>query len=90
MEYLRRKVLFFPLVLAVRNETGRTFLDHREADFLICQDGQWGILEVSYHPDRFEKDAEKDVWFKNRVSCVSNITPLNAVTIDPQKSLMSS
>ncbi len=58
------KVLFFPLPLAVRNDTGDSFRDHREVDFLICNEGIWGILEVSYHPDRFEKDSEKDIWFK--------------------------
>lgn len=73
-EFEKRKVLFFPLPLAVRNETGKMFLDHREVDFLVCVDGVWGILEVSYHPDRFEKDAEKDSWFKKSgILCVSSI-----------------
>jgi hypothetical protein len=63
-ELERRQVLFFPLPLAVRSDTGKLFIDHREVDFLICQDGVWGILEVSYHPDRYEKDSEKDIWFK--------------------------
>ncbi len=63
-EFELRKVLFFPLPLAVRAETGNFYEDHREVDFLVCQDGAWGILEVAHHPDRFEKDAEKDTWFK--------------------------
>ena len=63
-ELASRRVLFFPLPLAVRSETGAAYMDRREPDFLICQDGVWGILEVAFHPDRYEKDAEKDVWFK--------------------------
>jgi hypothetical protein len=64
MEFEKRGVLFFPLPLAVRAETGSIYEDHREVDFLVCEDGCWGILEVSYHPDRYEKDAEKTTWFK--------------------------
>lgn len=72
-EFEKRGVLFFPLPLAVRKETGKTFLDHRECDFLVCDNGVWGILEVSYHPDRFEKDAEKDTWFKKSgILCVQH------------------
>lgn len=63
-ELERRKVLFFPLPLAVRSETGILHKDHREVDFLVCDEGVWGILEVSYHPNRYEQDAEKDMWFK--------------------------
>ena len=63
-ELASRRVLFFPLPLAVRSETGAAYMDRREPDFLICHEGVWGILEVAFHPDRYEKDAEKDVWFK--------------------------
>lgn len=74
-EFENRKVLFFPLSLAVRAETGSSYQDHREVDFLVCLDGTWGILEVSYHPDRFEKDAEKDSWFKKSgILCVQHYT----------------
>lgn len=74
-ELEQRKVLFFPLALGIRAETGRTYLDQREVDFLICQDGAWGILEVSYHPDRYEKDAEKDIWFKKSgILCIQHYT----------------
>jgi len=70
-----KKVLFFPLPLAVRNETSDIFIDHREIDFLICHQGLWGILEVSYHPDRFEKDSEKDFWFKKSgILCIQHYT----------------
>ena len=72
-EFERRGILFFPLPLAVRADTGELYKDHREPDFLVCQDGVWGILEVSYHPDRFEKDAEKDGWFKQSgILCVEH------------------
>lgn len=63
-ELEQRKILFFPLPLAVRSETGTLYKDHREVDFLVCDEGVWGILEVSYHPNRFEQDSEKDMWFK--------------------------
>jgi hypothetical protein len=63
-ELEERRVLFFPLPLAVRKETGEFYKDHREPDFLICDNGSWGILEVAYHPDRFEEDQQKLAWFK--------------------------
>lgn len=70
-----RKVLFFPLPLAVRAETGNFYQDHREPDFLICHEGVWGILEVSRHSDRYEKDAEKVAWFeKSGILCVKHYT----------------
>ncbi len=70
-----RQILFFPLPLAVRADTGEYWKDHREPDFLICDNGVWGILEVSYHPDRFEKDAEKNAWFKKSgILCVESYT----------------
>jgi len=68
-------VLFFPLPLAVRYETGNIYEDHREVDFLVCLQGIWGILEVSYHQGRYEKDKEKDAWFKKAgVLCVEHYT----------------
>lgn len=70
-----RKILFFPLPLAVRAETGNFYKDHREVDFLICHDGVWGILEVAHHPDRYEKDKEKDAWFKKSgILCIEHYT----------------
>jgi len=70
-----RKILFFPLPLAVKAETGNNFQDHREIDFLVCDEGVWGILEVAYHPDRYEKDAEKDNWFKKSgILCIQHYT----------------
>jgi hypothetical protein len=74
-ELEQRKVLFFPLALAVRADTGENWRDHREADFLVCDDGKWGILEVSYHPDRYERDKEKDAWWKQSgILCVEHYT----------------
>jgi hypothetical protein len=70
-----RKILFFPLPLAVRAESGDFYKDHREPDFLICHDGTWGILEVAYHPNRYEKDSEKADWFKQSgILCVQHYT----------------
>ena len=70
-----RKVLFFPLPLAVRAETGKFYQDHREVDFLICHDGVWGILEIAYHSGRYEKDKEKDSWFKTSgILCIEHYT----------------
>lgn len=71
-----RKVLFFPLPLAVRQDTKIFWQDHKEPDFLICNDGKWGVLEVSTHsPDRYEKDAEKTFWFKKSgILCVEHHT----------------
>lgn len=74
-ELENRKVLFFPLPLAVRCETGEFYKDHREVDFLICIEGTFGILEVARHPDRYEQDKEKDVWFKNSgILCIEHYT----------------
>ncbi|MEI6441671.1 MAG: hypothetical protein WCO29_00725 [Nostocales cyanobacterium ELA583] len=74
-ELERRGVLFFPLPLAVRNETGQCYKDHREVDFLVCVDGIFGILEVSRHQDRYEMDKEKDGWFKKSgILCIEHYT----------------
>ena len=74
-ELEQRKVLFFPLVVGVRAETSQQYQDHREADFLICDKGVWGILEVAYHPDRYEKDKEKDGWWKKSgILCIEHHT----------------
>jgi hypothetical protein len=74
-ELEKRKILFFPLPLAVRAETGKNFQDHREPDFLICHEGVWGILEVAFHPGRYEQDKQKDEWFKKSgILCVEHYT----------------
>lgn len=66
-------VLFFPLPLAVRHETASIYQDHREVDFLICLDGTFGILEISFHEGRYEKDKEKDAWFKKSgILCIEH------------------
>jgi hypothetical protein len=74
-ELEKRKILFFPLAVGVRAETGKNWEDHREVDFLICDKGSWGILEVAYHPNRYEQDAEKHSWFlKSGVLYVRHFT----------------
>lgn len=57
----------------MRHETGNLYQDHREVDFLVCLDGTFGILEVSFHEGRYEKDKEKDAWFKKSgILCVEH------------------
>lgn len=64
----RAGVLFFP------NCRGRlssgTACENREADFLICHDGKWGILEVDgepFHPpSRTVQDHARDRAFRER------------------------
>jgi hypothetical protein len=74
-ELEKRKILFFPLPLAVRADTGKNFQDHREPDFLICYEGVWGILEVAFHQGRYEQDKQKDEWFKKSgILCVEHYT----------------
>lgn len=74
-ELEKRQILFFPLPLAVRAETGKCFKDHREPDFLICHEGVWGILEVAFHQGRYEQDKQKDEWFKKSgILCVEHYT----------------
>ncbi|HUY75425.1 MAG TPA: hypothetical protein VMV29_01545 [Ktedonobacterales bacterium] len=58
----RRKILFFPNAAAVLGGTNLK----REPDFLICQNGKWGLLEVMgeiYHPSA-TKDHERARLFK--------------------------
>ncbi len=74
-ELEKRQILFFPLAIAVRAETSQNWKDHREVDFLVCHNGTWGILEVAYHPDRYEKDSEKDYWLKKSgILCIQHYT----------------
>lgn len=51
----RAGVLFFP---NCRARLGFKTRENREADFLVCCDGKWGILEVD--SDRFHKSAADD------------------------------
>ncbi|MCL5946546.1 MAG: hypothetical protein M1298_00780, partial [Chloroflexi bacterium] len=62
----RQKILFLPNCLARLNVgLGR---ENREADFLICVNGKWGILEVDgepFHPpSRTAYDHERDRLFR--------------------------
>jgi hypothetical protein len=61
----RRKVLFLPNCLA---RLGLRERQNREADFLICAEGKWGILEVdgdlAHPPTRTAEDHERDRLFQ--------------------------
>lgn len=49
-ELKRRNVLFFPNPAAILGTTGVEYgekVEKKEPDFLICQKGKWGILEIS-------------------------------------------
>lgn len=61
----RAGVLFFPLPIArLSGQKGRI---NREPDFLICDEGRWGILEVDgkpYHPpERSAHEHQRDRLF---------------------------
>ena len=63
----RMDVLFLPNCMArLGSAAGRR---NREADFLICYEGKWGILEVDgepFHPPtRTVKDHERDRLFRS-------------------------
>jgi hypothetical protein len=69
----QRNILFFPLPVAVRGETGLRWQNQREVAFLICHNGAWGILEVEWH--RYEMDLDKDLWFnKSGILCIEHYT----------------
>lgn len=63
-ELKKRAVLFFPNAAAILGGTDT----RREPDFLICQSGKWGILEVmgeDYHPAKTAmQDHERARLFK--------------------------
>ena len=56
-ELKKRDVLFFPNATAVLGG-GRGI--KREPDFLVCQKGRWGILEVMGEPFHTPRNAVKD------------------------------
>jgi hypothetical protein len=61
----RARVLFLPNCMA---RLGVSRRQSREADFLICHQGKWGILEVdgplAHPPSRTVEDHERDRLFK--------------------------
>ncbi len=73
-ELARRRMLFFPNAAAVLGGRKR---EKREPDFLICERGKWGILEVmgdAYHKNA-AKDHERARLFKDAgVLCVEFFT----------------
>jgi hypothetical protein len=60
-ELKRRRVLFFPLPAAILG--GKNSEQKREPDFLVCQGGKWGVLEVmgdQYHtPQNAPRDHDR-------------------------------
>jgi hypothetical protein len=60
-------VLFFPNAAAVLG--GRAQEDKKEPDFLVCQGGAWGVLEVmgeAFHPSATAiKDHDRARLFKD-------------------------
>ena len=70
-ELERRKVLFFPLPLAVRTDTGNLYQDHREPDFVICQDGIVSLLRVDVESAELIHDAQGGpAWLKLHTSAL--------------------
>lgn len=72
-EFETRKVLFFPLAVGVKFDTGVAYKDHREVDFLVVRDGVIGVLEVAgpNHNGRQVSDIEKEDWFQaSGILCV--------------------
>lgn len=61
----RAGVMFFP---NCRGRVGSVARENREADFLVCGDGKWGILEVdgeTFHPTtRTVEDHARDRLFR--------------------------
>jgi hypothetical protein len=61
----RAGILFFP---NCRGRVGSATRENREADFLVCHDGKWGILEVDgepFHPaSRTVEDHARDRVFR--------------------------
>jgi hypothetical protein len=71
-ELKKRNVLFFPNALAV---LGGQNTMRREPDFLVCQNGKWGILEVMgkfvHTPTTAVKDHDRGRLFNDYgVSCI--------------------
>lgn len=84
-EFEQREVLFFPLPLAVRSETGKLYRDHREVDFLVCDDGVWGILEVRITQTASSKMLKRISGSRDLVCFAFSTTPLNGATDSQEK-----
>jgi hypothetical protein len=62
----RRRVMFFPLCMARVNQGPRRA--NREPDFLICQNGKWGMIEIDgrkFHQGLAAEDHERDRLFRS-------------------------
>ena len=61
---LDHRGIFFIPPTRVRLSTGKDGRQSRELDFVICHEGQWGVLEVDgpFHDRKL--DAERDRWLR--------------------------
>lgn len=69
----KHPVMFFPLAAAVFGDKKKD--DKLEPDFVVCQGGKWGILEVmgdQYHtPTNAAKDHARGRWFNDHgIYCI--------------------
>jgi len=90
-ELKRRNVLFFPNPAAVfGSATNPDMVQKREPDFLICDNGKWGILEVNgepYHsgPVTTAKDHERFRLFQRHGLFFTQAYDANPCRNDPAK-----
>ena len=84
-ELKRRPLLFFPNCAAV---LGGAKAEKREPDFLICDKGHWGILEVmgeTYHTNlNAVKDHDRARLFKDHALLCIEFYPAQRCTSDPK------
>lgn len=81
------EVLFLPNCMARLGSPNPSERKNKEADFLICCDGKWGIIEVDgdkYHPSA-AKDHLRDRLFKtHRIRVIEHYTSTEC-TSDPKR-----
>jgi hypothetical protein len=81
------EVLFLPDCMARLGSPSPNERKNKEADFLICCDGKWGIIEVDgdkYHPSA-AKDHLRDRLFKtHRIRVIEHYTGTECTT-DPKR-----
>lgn len=80
-ELKEKNIMFLPNCAGLFSD-GKEMLK-REPDFLICNKGKWGILEVdgsTYHPSA-AKDHDRDRLFKsNHIKVVEHFTAMEALS----------
>jgi hypothetical protein len=65
-------VLFVPNCMARLNGDGNRRAN-REPDFLICDDGRWGVLEVdgeAFHPSAAQDHSRDALFYRHGIKCV--------------------